>query len=167
MFCLKYVPGTYVCLNYVPVCTSKYIFFELFTSMYWYVLSAYQWSFYFIWYLSLISEGYIRVHTEPVWVHTWSSWITFRAQQVCMPAIHEPAHALIQITLEPAHALIQITLKHQQVDSLLLCSTCACTPWLRGRGLAGDSAAADQLRPTLRHHDQRPANQQHQQQPAT
>jgi hypothetical protein len=66
----------------------------------------------------------------------------------------------------PAHTwLNQITLKlwQLQVYSLLLGSTLACTPgrW-RGRLARGFSC---QLHPTRRHHDQRPAHQQHQHQP--
>ncbi len=58
---------------------------------------------------------------------------------------------------------------HWQVYSLLLCSTLV-SAWAPERGhwwLAGGFAAAGQLHPTRRRHDQQSAHQQHQPQPAS
>ncbi len=82
-----------------------------------------------------------------------------RVQPVCLPVIQAPAHSLNQTTP-----------KHWQFYSLLLGSSTlvsARAPCLGSGadGLQGDSAAAGQLHPTRRRHDQLSAHQQHQPQP--
>jgi hypothetical protein len=112
-----------------------------------------------------IHRSDMHIHVYAMWVSTYFEFlILFRArraaQPVCLLAIQEPAHALIQITR-----------KHWQVFSLLLSSTLVSAfQWTRGRWrwwLAWDSAVAGQLHPSRCRHGQLSAHQQPQPQAAT
>ena len=106
--------------------------------MYWYV------PVYDIWYwISLVSEGYIRGHTGDSWVHTLSSWIFFKragpSRFACRGFMHQHmcwtnAHYIRFIDCCLAAPLpVPASARHHD---------CA--------GLLGDAAAAGQLCTTRR-----------------